>query len=177
MPDGATRLVSLHDPDARPIRKGRIDRPVEFGCKAQVTDNDDGVVLDYAVEYGAVPDGPQLVPAITRIARRAGRVPAAVTTDRGYGQPAVERGPARPGRPGRGHSPPGHHLTIPQGHRAQPRVPRPGQVAHRMRGPDQLPQARLRLGPHLVDGKTGTTIWCGHAVLADNLVKVSAIAS
>src|SRR6266516_1666399 len=30
-PDGATRLVSLHDPDARPIRKGRIDRPVEFG--------------------------------------------------------------------------------------------------------------------------------------------------
>jgi IS5 family transposase len=31
MPDGATRLVSLHDPDARPIRKGRIDRPVEFG--------------------------------------------------------------------------------------------------------------------------------------------------
>ena len=34
MPDGATRLVSLHDPDARPIRKGRIDRPVEFGYKA-----------------------------------------------------------------------------------------------------------------------------------------------
>ena len=24
-PDGTTRLVSLHDPDARPIRKGRID--------------------------------------------------------------------------------------------------------------------------------------------------------
>jgi len=34
MPDSATRLVSLHDPDARPIRKGRIGRPVEFGCKA-----------------------------------------------------------------------------------------------------------------------------------------------
>jgi len=26
-PAGASRLVSLHDPDARPIRKGRIDRP------------------------------------------------------------------------------------------------------------------------------------------------------
>ena len=45
-PDGATRLVSLHDPDARPIRKGRIDRPVEFGYKAQVLDNDDGIVVD-----------------------------------------------------------------------------------------------------------------------------------
>jgi IS5 family transposase len=35
MPDGASRLVSLHDPDARPIRKGRIDRPVEFGYKME----------------------------------------------------------------------------------------------------------------------------------------------
>lgn len=26
-PDGATRVVSLHDPDARPIRKGRLGRP------------------------------------------------------------------------------------------------------------------------------------------------------
>ena len=30
----------------------------------------DGIVLDYAVECGAVPDGPQLVPAIKRVARR-----------------------------------------------------------------------------------------------------------
>jgi transposase, IS5 family len=53
LPESAARLVSLHDPDARPIRKGRIDRPVEFGFKAQVTDNDDGIILDYRVEYGA----------------------------------------------------------------------------------------------------------------------------
>jgi IS5 family transposase len=31
------------------------------------------------------PDGPQLVAAIERVARRAGRVPRAVTADRGYG--------------------------------------------------------------------------------------------
>jgi transposase, IS5 family len=37
VPDGATRLVSLHDPDARPIRKGRIDRPVEPGYRSPVT--------------------------------------------------------------------------------------------------------------------------------------------
>ena len=91
MPNGATRLVSLHDPDARPIRKGRIDRPVEFGYKAQVLDNGDGIVVDYTVEYGAVPDGPQLVPAIRRVARRTGHVPSTVTADRGYGQVAVER--------------------------------------------------------------------------------------
>ena len=92
MPGGATRLVSLHDPDARPIRKGphRASRP-GFGYKAQVLDNDDGIVADYTVEGGAVPDGPQLAPAIERVRRRAGRVPRAVTADRGYGQAAVER--------------------------------------------------------------------------------------
>ena len=91
MPDGATRLVSLHDPDARPIRKGRIDRPVEFGYKAQVIDNDDGIILDYGVQAGNPPDAPQLAPAISRIARRAGRAPRSVTADRGYGEPATER--------------------------------------------------------------------------------------
>ena len=54
-------------------------------------DNDDGVIVDYTVEYGAAPDGPQLAPAIERVRRRAGRAPRAVTADRGYGQPAVER--------------------------------------------------------------------------------------
>ena len=58
MPDGATRLVSLHDPDARPIRKGRLGKPVEFGYKAQVVDNEDGVVLDHNVEIGNPADAP-----------------------------------------------------------------------------------------------------------------------
>jgi transposase, IS5 family len=90
LPDSATRLVSLHDCDARPIRKGRLDRPVEFGYKAQVIDNDDGIVLDYSIEYGAAPDGPQLAPTVARVSRRACREPRAVTADRGYGQPAIE---------------------------------------------------------------------------------------
>jgi transposase, IS5 family len=34
VPGGATRLVSLHDPDARLIVKGRLGKPVEFGDKA-----------------------------------------------------------------------------------------------------------------------------------------------
>ena len=34
-PDGASRRVSLHDGDARPIAKGRLGRPVEFGHKGR----------------------------------------------------------------------------------------------------------------------------------------------
>jgi hypothetical protein len=42
--------VSLHDADARPISKGRLGKPVEFGYKAQVAENDDGVIVDHTVE-------------------------------------------------------------------------------------------------------------------------------
>ena len=87
--DGATRLVSLHDSDARLIRKGRLGKPVEFGYKAQVVDNEDGVVIDHNVEIGNPPDAPMLVPAIERVTRWATRVPKAVTADRGYGETAV----------------------------------------------------------------------------------------
>ena len=148
MPDGATRLVSLHDPDARPIRKGRIDKPVEFGYKAQVIDNDDGVILDYGVQAGNPPDAPQLAPAISRIARRAGRTPRSVTADRGYGEPATERdlqalgirtvAIPRRARPS----------SRPPRRRACPRLPHARQVANRLRRPDQLPQTPIRLGPH-----------------------------
>ena len=175
LPDSAARLVSLHDPDARPIRKGRIDRPVEFGFKAQVADNDDGVVLDYSVEYGAAPDGPQLAPAVERIHRRAGRVPRAVTADRG--QAAVEHDLQALGV---------HTVAIPR----QAKIS-PGRKATE-HGPGFRKLVKWRTGSegrisylkhtygwnrtHL-DGKEGAAIWCGHGVFTHNLVKIGALAS
>ena len=90
-PDGATRRVSLHDPDARPIAKGRLGKPVEFAHKAQICDNDDGIVLDHNVELGNPPDAPQLAPAIDRIIKQTGRMPRVVTADRGYGEAGIDR--------------------------------------------------------------------------------------
>ena len=90
MPESASRVVSLHDVDARPIRKGRLGKPVEFGYKAQIVDNSDGVILDHNVEVGNPADAPQLVPAIERITARTGHAPRAVTADRGYGHASVE---------------------------------------------------------------------------------------
>jgi IS5 family transposase len=176
-PDGATRLVSLHDPEARPIRKGRIDRPVEFGYKAQVSDNDDGVILDYNVEYGAAPDGPQLAPAIKRVTRRSGRVPRAVTADRGYGQAAVERDLHELGvqavaiprqattsaaRKKLEHSRSFHKLV-------KWRTGSEGRISYLKRG---YGWDRTRL-----DTRQGAAIWCGHGVFAHNLVKIGALAS
>jgi IS5 family transposase len=176
-PNGATRLVSLHDPDARPIRKGRIDRPVEFGYKAQVTDNDDGIILGYNVELGAAPDGPQLAPAVERVTRRAGRTPGAVTADRGYGQPAVERDLRELGvrtvaiprqaktsaaRKTIEHSCGFHDLV-------KWRTGSEGRISYLKRS---YGWDRTRL-----DGRQGAAIWCGHGVFAHNLVKIGALAS
>jgi IS5 family transposase len=176
-PESATRLVSLHDPDARPIRKGRIDKPVEFGYKAQVTDNDDGVILDCNVESGAAPDGPQLASAIERVSRRTGRVPRAVTADRGYGQPAVERDLQELGV---------RTVAIPRQAKISParkatehsrgfrrlvkwRTGSEGRISYLKRG---YGWDRTRL-----DGRQGAAIWCGHGVFTHNLVKIGALAS
>jgi transposase, IS5 family len=177
MPDGATRLVSLHDPDARPIRKGRIDRPVEFGYKAQVLDNDDGIVVDYSVERGAVPDGPQLVPAIERVRRRTARVPRAVTADRGYGQAAVERdlhaAGVRTVAIPRQATTSAARKAIEHGRGFRKlvkwRTGCEGRISYLKRG---YGWDRTRL-----DGKDGAAIWCGHGVFAHNLVKIGTLAS
>jgi IS5 family transposase len=177
MPGSATRLVSLHDPDARPIRKGRIDKPVEFGYKAQFIDNDDGIIADYSVEYGAAPDGPQLLPAIKRVTRRAGRVPRAVTADRGYGQAAVERDLHAAGV---------RTIAIPR----QATTSAARKIIEHGRGFRKLVKWRTgcegRVGylkrgygwdRTRLDGKNGAAIWCGHGVFTHNLVKISALAS
>jgi IS5 family transposase len=175
--DGATRLVSLHDGDARPIRKGRIDKPVEFGYKAQVIDNDDGIVVDYGVEAGNPPDAPQLAPAISRIARRTGRTPHSVTADRGYGEPATDRELQALGV---------HTVAIPRRAKASAarravehargfralvkwRTGCEGRISYLKRG---YGWDRTRL-----DGREGASIWCGHGVFTHNLVKISALAS
>ncbi len=175
--DSATRLVSLHDPDARPIRKGRIDRPVEFGYKAQVVDNDDGIILDYSVEYGAAPDGPQLAPAVQRTGHRAGRVPRAVTADRGYGQPAVERDLQALGV---------RTVAIPRQAKTSPARKAPNTTAASAGSSSGAPAPRARISylKHTygwdrtrLDGRHGAAIWCGHGVFAHNLVKIGALAS
>jgi transposase, IS5 family len=177
MPESASRLVSLHDVDARPIRKGRLGKPVEFGYKAQIVDNADGVILDHTVELGNPADAPQLVPAIKRITRRTARPPRAVTADRGYGETSVERDLHELGV---------RSVAIPRRHK--PSAAR-REFEHRRAFRDKI---KWRTGSegrinHLkrsygwnrteLTGIKGARTWCGHGVFAHNLVKISALAA
>jgi IS5 family transposase len=174
-PDGSTRVVSLHDPDARPIAKGRLGKPVEFGYKAQVVDNEDGIVLDHTVEVGNPPDAPLLVPAIERVSVRVGKPPKMVTADRGYGEAAVEDA----------------LVAIGVGTVV---LPRKGKPSPARRAVEQKPsfqnQVRWRTGSEgrisclkrdfawdrtRIDRIDGARTWCGHGVFNHNLVKIAGL--
>jgi transposase, IS5 family len=66
---------------------------VEFGYKAQVLDNDDGVVLDHRGTRQPR-RRPATRPAAARVITWTGRCMRTVTADRGYGEAAVEKLPA-----------------------------------------------------------------------------------
>jgi len=173
LPPSATRLVSMHDPDARPIAKGRLGKPVEFGYKAQVTDNIDGIVLDHSVHVGNPADGPLLVPAIKRIAKRFGLVPAAVTSDRGYGDTQVEADLTelgvttvaipRKGKPGQA------RRDVEQ----QPRFHR--LIKWRTGSEGRISYLKRRFGwdRTLLATLDGAETWCGPGVFTHNGIKIS----
>ena len=171
-PDGATRLVSLHDPDARPIVKGRLGKPVEFGFKAQLVDNTQGIVLDYEVMVGNPPDAPLLAPAIRRIQTRFGKTPRAVTADRGYGEAGVDAELQEVGV---------KTVVIPR--KGKPSAAR-REVEH-TRGFRKLVkwrtgvEGRISYLKHsygwnrtLLDGLGGAQTWCGLGVVVHNGVKI-----
>ena len=177
MPESASRLVSLHDVDARPIRKGRLGKPVEFGYKAQIVDNADGVILDHNVAVGNPADAPQLAPAIARITSCTGHTPRAVTADRGYGQASVERdlhelgvrsvAIPRTSKPSAARREFEHRRAFRE--KVKWRTGSEGRISH-MKRSYGWNRAELT-------GINGARTWCGHGVFAHNLVKISALAS
>ena len=171
-PAGATRLVSLHEPDARPIRKGRLGKPVEFGYKAQVVDTIDGLIIDHSVHIGNPSDTELLRPAIERVADHLGVVPSLVTADRGYWDSTIEADLAAAGV-----------TTV-----AIPRTGKASAARARTEHADDFVDAiKWRTGSegrisHLkrdcgwrrtrLRGHPGARTWCAHGVFAHNLVKL-----
>ena len=175
VPSSKTRRVSLCDGDARPIRKGSLAKPTQFGYTAQVTDNRQGIVVDFELEAGMPPDAPRLAPAIERAIAAVGIVPDAVTADRGYGQRSVDEeldtlgvdlvAVLRKGKTSQ------VRQAVEQAddfvELVKWRTGAEGRIAtlKRQHGFDR---ARIR-------GLTGARIWCGWGVLCHNAIKIAAL--
>ena len=146
------RLVSLADPDARPIRKGKFGKPTEFGYVAQiceVTANTRKGARGFILPAGHAPGNPaenRLLPQTACELEHAG-IDA-------QGDRLRWRLPARPHkrRVPRTHRPADPDLWTPRARITQnPQTQSP--LPNRHRGPNQPPQARLRATPNQAEGR------------------------
>ena len=84
------RLVSLADPDARPIRKGKLGNPTQFGYVAQLAEvcpasgpRQRGFLMPVTISIGN-PSENELLPKTVAELARAGLAPRIVAVDGGF---------------------------------------------------------------------------------------------
>jgi transposase, IS5 family len=164
----ADRLVSLADPDARPIRKGKLGTPNQFGYVAQlaeVTANTRRGARGYLLPAATAPGNPgenRLLGQTAAELVRLGLRPREVALDGGFlpgptAQTLAALAPTRTFISGRAE--PGSRRT--RRRLARYRTGCEGRISHLKRG-YHLRRSRLK-------GDQGQRIWTGWAVLAYNL--------
>jgi IS5 family transposase len=162
------RLVSLSDPDARPIRKGKLGKPNEFGYVAQiaeVTANTRRGARGYVLPAASAPGNPgenRLLEQTAAELDRLGLAPREVAVDGGFVPGPTEQtltalAPRRTFVSGR---------AEPSSRRTRKRLARyrtgcEGRISHLKRGYG-LRRSRLK-------GYQGQRIWTGWAILAYDL--------
>ncbi|HEX8158143.1 MAG TPA: transposase [Solirubrobacteraceae bacterium] len=162
------RLISLADPDARPIRKGKLGKPTEFGYVAQIAEitpntktGARGLILPAASQVGN-PVENTLLPTTLAELDRLGLSPKEVALDGGFTLTATndavsDLAPERVFIAGRQQS--GSRRT--QRRLQRYRTGAEGRISHLKRGYG-LRRSRLK-------GDDGQKTWTGWAILAYNL--------
>ncbi len=78
------RIVSFYDCEARPIRKGKLNKAVEFGRTLQLVQDSSGVIVHYEIHSGNPSDRTQLLSVVRQAKSRLGIKPKELAADRGY---------------------------------------------------------------------------------------------
>jgi transposase, IS5 family len=162
------RLVSLFDPDARPIRKGKLGKPTEFGYVeqlAEVTPNTKPGARGFILPPASAPGNPgehELLPQTVAELRQLGLSPREVAFDGGFQTKASEEALA-PLAPERIHI---SGRASPSSRRTQRRLARyrtgcEGRISHLKRR-HGLRRSRLK-------GSEGERTWTGWGVFAYNV--------
>lgn len=84
------RLVSIHDPEARPIRKGKSGNPVQFGRKLLLTANEQGFITSHKLYQGNPNDKTLFQDGVQGHRRNVEKQAKEAATDRGFYAPANE---------------------------------------------------------------------------------------
>jgi hypothetical protein len=79
------RIVSISQPYVRPIVRGKVDKPTEFGAKLSASLNADGLACVDHLSWDAYHEGNELKRQVERYRERHGRYPEVVIADQVYG--------------------------------------------------------------------------------------------
>jgi len=82
----AKRLYALHEPKVAVIKKGKDNKPCEFGSLVSLTMNDDGIILSHAEYHHNISDSKTVGKVVNRIKANTGKRPDLLTGDRGFDQ-------------------------------------------------------------------------------------------
>src|SRR6266542_2602385 len=167
------RVISLADPDARTIRRGKARHPNRFGYKVLAAESSEGFIVHHQTERGNPPDHDLILPAVEEVAALTGRVPETVVADRGFGpahveESLLERGVKRVGIP-RGGRPGEARRAFQHGRpfrrMARWRIGIEARISHLKHG-FGLKRTRLRT-------LDGATTWVGLGIWAYNLNRLT----
>ena len=78
------KIVSVFEPSAEVIRKGKAGKPTEFGKLVKLQEAENQIVIDYEVYEQRPSDTALLIPAIDAHEAKLGRVPRLVAADGGF---------------------------------------------------------------------------------------------
>lgn len=93
--EGETRyedkILSLFEDHTAVIRKGKPDKPNEFGRLVRLDEVENGIISGYCIGVGNPADQQQWMPALEHHQNIFGRVPTLATADRGFWSSANEK--------------------------------------------------------------------------------------
>jgi IS5 family transposase len=78
------KLYSIFETHTDMIKRGKAQKPVEFGHKVFVAESRRGLITDYRILDGNPADKAQLEPSVERHRQRFGTAPALYAADRGF---------------------------------------------------------------------------------------------
>ena len=169
------RLVSIFDPKARPIRKGKVRADTEFGRKVLIGETDHGIITTYDVFEGNPSDTGLLKTAVKEHRRLFRKRLKAVAADRGFYSRGNEEwlkgsGVKQVSIPVRGKA-----SCDRRKEQKQPWFRRLQRFRAGSEGRISFLKRKFGLDRSLMRGNNGAEIWVGQGIFAHNLWQAARI--
>jgi transposase, IS5 family len=84
------KIYSIFEPHTDMIKRGKVNKPVEFGHKVFLAESEQGLITDYQILDGNPNDQEHVAPSLERHQELFGHAPECYGADRGFASPQNE---------------------------------------------------------------------------------------